>query len=98
MAKVSQGSIRTRVKAIGSRTYYPWATGYNASDYYNGFAGDLGKPIDRIQFELVNCPGHHVMYRVSLVGSSGYLPWVTDLTDFAGIDGRQIDKIQVKIV
>ena len=38
------------------------------------------------------------MYRVSYIGSNGYLPWVKGLEDYAGLYGKPIDKIQIKIV
>ena len=98
MAKVSKGGIKVRVRPIGSKNYLDWVTGYDVNDGNNGYAGILSKPIDRIQFQLTGLPNNHVKYRVSIVGSTGYLDWVTDLNDYAGIDGKQIDKIQVKIV
>ena len=98
MAKVSQGTIKTRVRILGKSNYLSWVDGYNVNDFNNGYAGEPGRPIDRVQFKLENCPGHEVMYRVSLIGAKGWLPWVKGTTDFAGIDGNKIDKVQVKII
>ena len=98
MAKVSQGTIKTRVRILGKSNYLSWVDGYNVNDFNNGYAGEPGRPIDRVQFKLENCPGHEVMYRVSLIGTKGWCAWVKGTTDFAGIDGNKIDKVQVKII
>lgn len=37
----------------------------------------------------------HLKYRVKLVGSKNYLPWVTDENDYAGIYGKNIDCVQI---
>ena len=47
--------------------------------------------------ERVNCPGHKIQYRVSPIGSNTYYSWVTGLNDYAGVFGKAIDKIQIKI-
>lgn len=94
----SKGQVKTRVHLASTNKYLPWVSGYNINDGDNGYAGILGKDIDGIQLELSNCPGYSIMYRVSLVGSSTYLPWVNGTTDYAGIYGKSIDKIQIKIV
>jgi hypothetical protein len=98
MAKVSQGTIKTRVRILGQSSYLKWISGYDVNNFYYGYAGEPGKPIDRVQFKLEDCPGHEVMYRVSLIGTKGWCAWVKGTTDFAGIDGKKIDKIQVKII
>lgn len=99
MAKTSKGKIYVRVHPIGYKgEYLEWASGYDVNDYNNGYAGILSTPIDKIQFKLEGLNGKHVKYRVSVVGSTGWLDWVTDLGDYAGLSGKQIDKVQVKIV
>lgn len=97
MAKVSRGGIAVNVAPIG-KGYLGWATGFNETDYNNGYAGTKGKDIDRVQMKLINLSGYHVQYRVSVIGSIGFLPWVTDLSDYAGIKGKKIDKVQIRIV
>lgn len=94
----SKGKVRTRVHLKSTGKYLPWVTGYDINDSNNGYAGIRGKNIDGIQLELLDCPGYYIMYRVSLVGSSTYLPWVEGTKDYAGIFGKTIDKIQIKIV
>ena len=102
MAKSSQGSIEVRVHTINGK-WLAWASGYNEGDFNNGFAGDLKNNIDAIQIRLVGLGHHNVQYRVSTTGSSNYLDWVTNYNDsnsngYAGIYGKTIDKIQIKIV
>ena len=53
--------------------------------------------------ELTGVSGYDVEYRVSLVGTDNYLPWVRGYNNvnddgYAGIFGREIDKMQVRIV
>lgn len=92
MVRVPNHTVSVRVRRRGTSSYLGWATGYDHNDSNNGYAGILGKPIDRIQMKMA---GGHIMYRVSYVGSTAYLPWVTDATDYAGLNGKDIDKIQV---
>ena len=47
--------------------------------------------------ELVNCPGYKIQYRVSPTGKNTYYSWVTGLEDYAGVIGKPIDKVQIKI-
>lgn len=97
MAKTTKGKLSVRVSPL-NKGYYGWASGYNTADSNNGYAGALGKAIDRIQFKLEGLSGYEVEYRVSLIGSTGYLPWVKGTSDYAGVRGKVIDKIQVRIV
>ena len=95
--KPSKGNLRYRVKLIGSQNYLPWVIDRN--DY----AGILGKDIDCVQVELINCPGYNVQYRVSTINSQNYLPWVTNYNTtnsdgYAGVKNKPIDKLQIKIV
>ncbi len=65
---------------------------YNSSGTYS-----VGKNIDAIQVKLIGdiANTHEIKYRVSTVGSANYLPWVKGASDYAGIFGRNIDKIQM---
>lgn len=74
-----------------------WIDACNPSDWRKGCAGLRTQPIDGIQFALADS-SHEVRYRVSLIGSSEYLPWVTGTSDYAGIFGREIDKLQVEVI
>ena len=96
MARLSRGKIKSRVHTKGGR-WLPWVDGYNPADHNNGYAGDGAKEIDGVQFCLEGLEGYDVCYRVSTTSSSGYLPWVKNTEDYAGIFGKQIDKIQIYI-
>ena len=96
IASVSKGNIRYRVKLVGG-AWLPWVT--DRTDY----AGIIGHRIDGIQMELTGVSGYNVEYRVSLVGTDNYLPWVRGYNNvnddgYAGIFGREIDKLQVRVV
>ena len=96
IASVSKGNIRYRVKLVGG-AWLPWVT--DRTDY----AGIIGRKIDGIQMELTGVSGYDVEYRVSLVGTDRYLPWVrgyNNINDdgYAGVYGRKIDKLQIRIV
>lgn len=93
MVRVPDKTVETRVGLKGGH-YLDWVTGYDPEDKENGYAGVIGKPIDRLQIKM---SGITVMYRVSLVGNKGYLPWVANTADYAGIKGKAIDKVQVYV-
>lgn len=68
-------------------------TNYNdAND--DGYAGVERSAIQGIKISLSE---GSVQYRVHLIGG-GWLPWVTDDTDYAGIIGRNIDAIQIRLL
>ena len=92
MVRVPNHTVKVRVRRRGTSSYLDWASGYDPKDNNNGYAGIIGKPIDRLQMKMNS---GHIMYRVSIVGSVAYLPWVTDATDYAGLNGKEIDKIQI---
>ena len=96
-AMATKGTLRYRAH-VTNVGWFAWVDKSNRNDWRYGIAGNPDTPIDGIQLELVNAPGYQVMYRVSLMGSNEYLPWVTGLEDYAGIYGKIIDKIQIKIV
>lgn len=93
-AMVDKGQISYRVHTKGGR-WLPWVNGYNWGDHNNGYAGN-GRPIDGIQFKSTGTGGR-IWYRASTTTSNSYLPWVVEDTDYAGIYGKTIDKLQVVI-
>ena len=100
-AKASEGNLKYRVRVKtydGKGKWLGWITQFNKADWNNGAAGYPGYTVDGIQLELNGVPGYQVMYRVSTFGTGTYLPWVKGLEDYAGLCGKAIDKIQVKIV
>jgi murein DD-endopeptidase MepM/ murein hydrolase activator NlpD len=56
-----------------------------------------GETIDGIQARLIGdvAKTHEIKYRVSTINSISYLPWVKGDSDYAGIFGRGIDKVQM---
>ena len=96
--KVDVGSIKYRVHVKGGG-WLPEVTGYNWNDGNNGYAGN-GREIDGFQayyYTPSGCQSKRAKYRVSVKGQNGYLPFVYDYDDFAGIYGRTIDAIQICI-
>lgn len=97
-ARVDKGSLKYRVHVKGGG-WLGEVTGYNWSDTINGYAGN-GREIDGIQFYFTTPKGYvakKAKYRVSIRGQQGYLPWVCDYEDYAGIFGKPIDAIQLCI-
>lgn len=94
MAKSSKGRLETRVHVKGGN-WLPWVDGYNSSDFNNGYAGDGAKEIDAVQMRFSGVPNVDVFYRVSTSGSTSFLPLVRGTSDYAGIYGKSIDKLQV---
>ena len=96
LANLSEGTVRYRVHLVNGG-WLPWVK--DRSDY----AGIIGRKIDGIQMELTGVSGYKVEYRVSTTGSENYLPWVrgynnTNDDGYAGIFGKEIDKLQVRVV
>ena len=94
--KSSKGYVKYRVHIKGGG-WLSWITKYNVNDWIKGCAGLKTQDIDAIQMELVNCPGYKIQYRVSPTGKNTYYSWVTGLNDYAGVFGKPIDKVQIKI-
>ncbi len=96
MARLSRGTIKSRVHITGGG-WSDWVDGYDSTDSSNGYAGKGDKEIDGVQFCLEGLEGYDVYYRVSTTASTDYLPWVKNAEDYAGVYGRQIDKVQICI-
>lgn len=96
-AKVSTGTIEYRVHVKGGG-WLGTITGFNANDYYNGYAGNgnpatRGSAIDAIKMyyrtpqSVVSKLGYYkVAYRVHLLGG-GWLPYQYDTDTDKGQDG-----------
>lgn len=72
--------------------------------YVSGMATTTSKDIDAIQVKLIGdiAKTHNIKYRVSTVNDSKYLSWIngvsgTDTMSYAGIMGKNIDKIQIYV-
>lgn len=96
-AKPQKGVLRYRVHLLDEKRWLPWVTNYD--DY----AGNIGWAIDAVQMELQGVAGYEVQYRVSPTNSTKWYGWCTGLKDatgdgYAGVYGKPIDCIQIKIV
>jgi hypothetical protein len=97
LAKPSKGTLRYRVHLRKGKRWLPWV------ENYEDFAGNIGEEIDAVQMQLIGVEGYEVQYRVATKSSSKYLGWCTGLKDatgdgYAGVFGKAIDRIQMKIV
>lgn len=97
MAKPSKGTLRYRVHLRKDQRWLPWV------ENYKDYAGNIGAEIDAVQMQLVGVDGYDVQYRVAAKSNSKYYGWCTGLTDasgdgYAGVFGKPIDRIQMKIV
>lgn len=99
--KPSKGKIMYRVhvmkEKINGKTYpakwLGWIDTFNWNDSIYGYAGIDGRTIDAVQAKGEGLGGS-LMYRVSTTGTPGYLPTVKEDSDYAGIFGKPVDKIQ----
>lgn len=98
--KASKGVVRYRVHINGSR-WLNWMTDYDLSNWITGVAGIKGRNIDAIQAELIGVEGYQIQYRVANNGKN-YLNWITGYGNgsmgYAGIYGKNIERIQMRIV
>lgn len=96
-ALTSQGKLTYRVHQLGSY-WMKWVNKYDLN-HIDGYAGIGGVKIDAVQIKLEDLPGYTVRYRVAAVGQD-YYPWIAgaDNNTFAGLQGKQIDRIQIEIV
>lgn len=94
---LSEGSVQYRAHTTDGR-WWDWVTDCSGIGF-NAYSGVIGKNIDAIQMKLVGnlAKTHSIKYRTSTTSGNGYLPWVTDDTDYAGVIGKPIDKIQMYI-
>ena len=97
--KVTNGSIKYRVHIKGG-SWLPYVTGFDINNHKNGYAGN-GQPIDAIEViyesnEKVAC------YRVSPI-KKNYYGWQKNnqtsgaQDGYAGLFGKNIDRIQIEI-
>lgn len=104
--KFTEGTCKYRVMVNGK--WLPYVTGYNTSDYNNGYAGN-GKNIEAVEV-YYNTPNRiakglgylKAKYRVSPV-NRGYYPWQYDnektngQDGYAGCRGIKIDRFQLTL-
>lgn len=99
VVKVSHGSVKYRVHTPQDG-WLPYVTGYDRGNAANGFAGIMGHAIDGVQIYYTTPAGEtfqQAYYRSQTTRRAGWLPAVRDDTDFAGMLGEPLDRIQIKI-
>ena len=96
VVKAAKGQIAYRVHLLNGG-WLNWITQYNINDWWKGCAGLRSQPIDAIQLELTGAQGYKVKYRVSTIYGNDYFDWVEGTSDYAGVFGKPIDKIQITI-
>lgn len=97
--KVNHGSIKYRVHTVQDG-WLPYVTGYDRRNAANGFAGIMGHAIDGVQIYYTTPSGEtfqQAYYRSQTTKRAGWLPAVRDDTDFAGMIGEPLDRLQIKI-
>lgn len=88
--------LKYRAKLLNGK-WLPWVSKNDINDE-NGYAGIKNKSIDCIQIKIDGSSEYEIKYRVSIKGSSEYLPWVLGDSDYAGITGKEIDKFQAFLI
>lgn len=97
--KANHGSIKYRVHTVNDG-WLPYVTGYDRGNAANGFAGIMGHAIDGVQVYYTTPNGEtfqQAYYRSQTTQRAGWLPAVRDDTDFAGMLGEPLDRLQIKI-
>lgn len=95
-AKTSEGHLYYRVHLLGGG-WLNWIHQLDLKDLFNGYAGILSSDIDAIQLYFTGDEDYEVRYRVSQKNED-YYPWVIGLDAYAGVFGKQIDRIQMEII
>lgn len=93
------GVLKYRVHVVGA-AWLPWVWGADYSDAASGMAGNWGQAIDGVQlyFETPSGEGYQqAWYRSQTTQRAGWLDVVKDDTDFAGIYGEPLDRLQARI-
>lgn len=100
MIKLSDGTpIKYRVHTTAGK-WLGWVSGYDKTDYYNGYAGDDKTPIDAIE---IKCDKYTIKYKVSsLQSGEAYYPIVSDNIvaggdSYAGVFENPVDKLMAWI-
>lgn len=103
VGSISSSGINVRYQAYVNGQWLPWVTNYNnvSSD---GYAGIPCNAITGLKAYTVGSQSSvgNLQYRVHIKGGQ-WLSWVTDASgkspnDYAGIYGKTIDGIQVKLI
>lgn len=97
--RVTHGALKYRVHTIEDG-WLGWVTNGNKNDTVNGCAGIAGHTIDGVQAYFYTPSGEvyqQAHYRSQTAKRAGWLAPVVDDSDFAGIFGEPLDRLQVAI-
>lgn len=97
--RVDHGSVRYRVHTAQSG-WLGWVYKSNKADTVNGAAGIVGQAIDKVQVYYTTPSGEtyrQAYYRTQTTKRAGWLPAVRDDTDYAGITGEPMDRLQIEV-
>ncbi|ARM67272.1 endolysin [Lactococcus phage AM9] len=97
--RVTHGALKYRVHTIEDG-WLGWVTNGNKNDTVNGCAGISGHTIDGVQAYFYTPSGEvyqQAHYRSQTAKRAGWLAPVVDDSDFAGIFGEPLDRLQVAI-
>lgn len=97
--RVTHGALKYRVHTIEDG-WLGWVTNGNKNDTVNGCAGISGHTIDGVQAYFYTPSGEvyqQAHYRSQTAKREGWLAPVVDDSDFAGIFGEPLDRLQVAI-
>lgn len=97
--RVSHGTLKYRVHTIKSG-WLSWVSNGNPNDTVNSCAGIFGETIDGVQMVYLTPAGEYyknAYYRSQTTKRSDWLPEVGDDSDYAGIYGEPLDRLQAQI-
>ena len=98
-ARVDHGALKYRVHTIEAG-WLDWVTSGNPNDPVNGCAGMFGQTIDGVQMVYLTPSGEYyrnAYYRSQTTKRADWLPEVADDSDFAGIFGEPLDRLQAAV-
>lgn len=94
------GKLKYRFHEKGS-DWFNWQTDREKDKYGESWAGNKKKAVDKLQIELIGCPGYQAEYQVYAGGK--WWPWVRgynnkDSNGYAGVTGKAIQAVRIRIV
>ena len=94
------GYLEYRTRKKGGK-WRSWRRDFDEDAYGDTFSGNLKTEIDGLQCRIVGVTGHHVRYRVHVIGK-GWLDWITDYGEgsngYAGLLNHSIDAVKIEVV
>ena len=94
------GKLKYRLGKLGGG-WYNWITDRETGTHGDNYAGDKKNKFDRVQFHVTGAEDYVVEYRVYASGK--WWSWIRDynnknINGYAGVKGKPIECIQVRIV